>query len=77
VELMSRTPTFPYDEVGTFDFTNTNKWGAADPVDTADRLRELVGDRACAAGATALITTTNDAGLYVKAVAIRWNPDRD
>lgn len=77
VELLSRAPTFPYDEIGTFELTNTNKWGATDRIDTADRLRELVGERACAAGANALITTTNDAGLYVKAVAIRWNPDRD
>jgi len=77
LQLLSTAPHNAYDELGTFQITNQNKWGAEDRVETDDKLRELVGERACAAGADALITTTNRDGLYVKAVAIRWNPDHD
>lgn len=45
-------------------------------IDTEEKLRSLIGERACEAGADLLITTrSND--LYMKAVAIRWNPDAD
>lgn len=75
MELLSAAPQRVYEEIGTFAITNVNKWGADDRVDTDDRLREVVGERACAAGADALITTVNRDGWYIKAVAIRWNPD--